>query len=373
MKKVLLRAPLLTSSGYGVHSRQIFEWLFQKKDIDLTVECLRWGMTSWMLDQNNEIVKNIMSCSKKIEPKYDISFQVQLPNEWDPSLAKVNYGITAAVETTKCAPEWINHCNKMDAIIVPSNFTKNVIKKSGIVTKKIFVIPEYYNHDILKKENDLNLNLKTKFNFLAISQLTGQTIETDRKNIINCIKWFCETFEGNQEVGLVIKTSMCKGTKIDRKLTVNYMTDLIRHVRKTNFPKIVLLHGNMKQKEIASLYKDNNIKCFISPTRGEGYGLPLVDAAASGMPVIATNWSGHLDFLPDNFLKVDYDLIDIHESKIDNKIFFKGMKWADPKEESFKKCLLEVYNDYGTHKTHAENYSIDLQKKITQRKHIFNV
>ena len=48
-KKVLLRAPLLTNSGYGVHSRQIFDWLNTRDDIELVVECLQWGRTSWIL------------------------------------------------------------------------------------------------------------------------------------------------------------------------------------------------------------------------------------------------------------------------------------------------------------------------------------
>ena len=45
MKKVLLRAPLLTNSGYGVHSRQIFEWLETRKDLQVTSQCLQWGQT----------------------------------------------------------------------------------------------------------------------------------------------------------------------------------------------------------------------------------------------------------------------------------------------------------------------------------------
>ena len=79
MKKVLLRAPLLTNSGYGVHSRQVFKWLHSKEDIDLTVECLNWGSTPWIIDTNREsgLIAKIMSCSKKVEGKYDITYQLQ--------------------------------------------------------------------------------------------------------------------------------------------------------------------------------------------------------------------------------------------------------------------------------------------------------
>ena len=92
-KKVLLRAPLLTNSGYGVHSRQVFSWLSSRKDIDLTVECLQWGRTSWLVNPSLEkgLIGKIMNHSKPhTDGKYDVSFQVQLPDEWDPNLGKKN-------------------------------------------------------------------------------------------------------------------------------------------------------------------------------------------------------------------------------------------------------------------------------------------
>ena len=82
MKRVLLRAPLLTNSGYGVHSRQIFEWLYEKKDIQLDVECLNWGQTPWLIDVNleNGLIGEIMQRSRKLTPPYDVAIQVQLPD-----------------------------------------------------------------------------------------------------------------------------------------------------------------------------------------------------------------------------------------------------------------------------------------------------
>jgi glycosyltransferase involved in cell wall biosynthesis len=372
-KKILLRAPLLTSSGYGVHCRQVFEWLYNKKDIELTVECLNWGQTPWLLNEKdlNGLVGKIMECSKKVEPPYDISFQVQLPDEWDPNLAKKNYGITAVVETTKCSKKWIEKCNKMDGVIVPSVFSKRVLEKSGILDIDVNVIPEYYNHNLLVKQdfkNDKRFDFETNFNFLIIAQLTGQNVETDRKNIFNTIKWICEEFKNNNNVGIVVKTNMGKASKIDRALTTGSIKNVAKITRKGNFPKIHLLHGNMTEKEIAYLYQHDKIKCITSPTRGEGYGLPLVDAAASGMPVIATNWSGHLDFLEDKFLPVKYDLIEIPEQKIDNRIFYKGMKWANPNEKSFKRCLRKVYENYEKYKKIAKNHSATTANKLHKAK-----
>lgn len=133
--KVLLRAPLLTNSGYGVHSRQIFEWLEQKPDIDLRVECLRWGHCPWIVSPTglDGLAGRIMNKARPFEKHetVDMSYQVQLPNEWDPTIARKNIGVSAFVETDKCNPSWIEACNRMDHIIVPSTFTKEVVEASG--------------------------------------------------------------------------------------------------------------------------------------------------------------------------------------------------------------------------------------------------
>ena len=109
-----------------------------EKNIDLTVECLKWGNTPWMLDETKSpLIKKIMDRSKTLEKPYDVTFQLQLPDEWDPSLGKYNVGLSAVVETEKCNPEWVEKCNQMDHIVVPSTFTKNVVKRSGVLMKKI--------------------------------------------------------------------------------------------------------------------------------------------------------------------------------------------------------------------------------------------
>ena len=97
-KRVLIRAPLLTISGYGVHARQIFEWAISRSDFDVYVQPLQWGVTPWLINPNSkdgivgEIMKRVVDPAK--ENKFDITFQVQLPNEWDPNLGNFNVGCT---------------------------------------------------------------------------------------------------------------------------------------------------------------------------------------------------------------------------------------------------------------------------------------
>ena len=301
---------------------------------------------------------------------YDISFQVQLPDEWDTSLARINIGVTALIETDKCNTSWYTKLDQMDHIIVPSNFTKNVIMNTfgKRFDTKVSVIPEWFNDNLQKGANlkgvsDDRYRFSTKFNLMSIGTITAGESHVDRKNLASSIAAAIETFEGQEDVGIILKVSCGKGSKSDREKCVNALKMITEKYRKSQFPKIHLVHGNMSSKQIATLYKTNSVKGYFSATRGEGYGLPLVDAAAAGIPVVATDWSGHLDFLGDDFLKVEYKLKPIPPERVDGRIFVEGTSWAEPDMTSFKDQLRDLKLNY---EKHVEK-SRTLRKKTLNR------
>ena len=369
MKKIILRAPVLTISGYGVHSRQIFRWLMTKKsEYEIYVQTLSWGNTSWMINQDmcNGLVKTIMEHTAPSQSAADISIQVQLPNEWDASIARFNIGVTAGVETDICNKEWIDSINKMDLVIVPSEHVKSTFERSGSVQKKIIVIPEAFIDSILEENHsdlDKLSSIDTDFNFLIYGQLTGNRDSTDRKNTYKTLKWLCETFKKDKDVGIIIKTNSARNSAFDRSITKDTIKKTLSQIRggSTDFPPVYFLHGFMKDSEVSSLYRHPKIKALVSLTRGEGYGLPILEAAASNLPVIATNWSGHLDFMNrGKFLPVDYDLVNVDSSKIDNSIFMEGSKWAEPREISAKKVLKK----FRTMPESPKEWAVELGKNI---------
>lgn len=372
MKKVLLRAPVLTQSGYGVHARQIARWLMSRSDVKLEIQALSWGDTPWIVNGNahDGFAGKLMELTTDPEGKrYDATVQLQLPNEWDVKFSDTNIGVTAGVETDRCPQEWIAACNKMTRVVVPSRHAKDCLTSSGRVEREVVIVPESYSEAIgLKTPTAVDeFKFSTPFNFLIFGQVTGNNPENDRKNMFYAVKWLCEVFKSDPEVGIVIKTNVGRNTTIDRKIVKQTFETLLKEVRKNLLPKVHLLHGEMSDAEVSSLYRHGQIKALVAPTRGEGYGLPLLEATIAGLPVIATKWSGHLDFMGQGkYIDLDYRLQEVHPSRVDDKIFVRGSKWAQPLEEDFKKKVKKFRESPSTPREWASELSQKLSKSLSQ-------
>ena len=129
MKKfMLICAPVTSRSGYGDHARDLVTSFIEHDKYDIKIADVRWGdCPRNALDLNNEIHKKINDCiiipNKPLEKQPDVYVDIRIPNEFQ-QVGKVNIGITAGIETTIVSAAWIDGCNKMDLIIVPSEHSK---------------------------------------------------------------------------------------------------------------------------------------------------------------------------------------------------------------------------------------------------------
>ena len=129
MKKVIVKGPALSQSGYGEHTRFVLRSLRSRPDLfDVYFININWGQTSWISEDSEERRWLDFLLGKTIQyaqqgGKFDISLQVTVPNEFEP-MASINIGVTAGVETTKIAPQWVEKSMNMDKIIVVSEHAK---------------------------------------------------------------------------------------------------------------------------------------------------------------------------------------------------------------------------------------------------------
>ena len=394
IKKVVLKGPVLTNSGYGVHCRQVFKALIARENIDLYVIPTEWGNSSWILDSkfNNGIIENILKHAKKPQQNvlFDESFQVLLPDEWT-NIAIKNIGITAGFEADIVKSSWIDCVNEMDYVIVPSEFTRNAFVKTSKenninILKEIKVINEWYYDEFDKLEENILenedfdrkilQNLEYDKNILIMAQITSNSAISDRKNIIKTIE-DAVTFVNDKDIGVVLKINAGKYANSE-KAKIEFL--LKEEIGKEKLKKVSLIFGSLSIKELYMLYKSEKISCMLTGTRAEGWGLPLVESAACGLPIIATNYSSYKEFLEDDFLGIDYDLINFCHDKrfvdvntmpkwaeydsgdMQNKLeyFFKNKQKHDEIAECRQKIIKQKYNS-----TAIINNYIDFFKNIS--------
>ena len=133
---VVVQGPVATRSGYGDHSRDLVRSLISLDKYDIRIVSMRWGNTPMNgLNPNNESDKQIIDrIGLPVDRTPDVFMQITVPNEFERK-GTYNIGISAGIETTVCPIDWIHGCNKMDLIIVPSEFSKDVLVKTSYVEK----------------------------------------------------------------------------------------------------------------------------------------------------------------------------------------------------------------------------------------------
>ena len=369
-KKVLVRGPALSQSGYGEHTRFVLRALRrQEEHLDIHVATTAWGETGWLAIDDEErqwLDDGIAAAADHIKAQlpYDISVQVTIPNEWE-RMAPINIGVTAGIECTKVSPVWLEKANQMDKVITISKHSAEGFKNTSYegtnsatgqpMTLACTTPVEVVGYPVKATQGFESpiLELDYDFNYLAIAQWGP------RKNLHNLVQWFIEE-NIDQEVGLVLKTSLKNNSVVDREHTEAVVSSILASYPERKC-KVYLLHGDMTEEEIHSLYVHPKIKVMLSLTHGEGFGLPLFEAAYSGMPIIAPGWSGQCDFLytpfesktkkskpkmKAQFAEVDYTIGPVPDEAVWQGVIEKDTMWAFPSEGSFKMRLRQVRKNY---------------------------
>ena len=376
-KKIFVKAPVLSQSGYGEQSRFALRALKSREDIfDIYIQPIPWGKTGWIWEETelrNWMDQRITMTQVALQQKQltpDISLQITIPNEFE-RLCPVNIAYTAGIETTKCSPQWLPKCNEMDKILVVSNHSKTSIADTVATAKNNQTGEEmpyrcekpvevvWENTERKDPEEREGIDLDFDQNFLIVSQLGV------RKNFENSICWFVEEFI-DKEVGLIVKTNFSGNSISDFVHVDKHLKSLLDRYPDRKC-KVYLLHGDLTPGQMTWLYRNPSIVSLINISHGEGFGLPIYEAAREGLPIITIGWSGQLDILNHNgkdyFQSVDYTLRPVQPQAHWKGVIEPESMWAFADQGSFKMILRKTLKKLDQ----AKETALELQTLVNDK------
>jgi hypothetical protein len=307
--------------------------------------------------------------NQQLPKQPDVWMQITVPNEFQP-VGKYNIGVTAGIETTLCDADWVEGVNRMNLTLVSSEHAKSVFKNSrfekrnsqtqqveGIVELKapievLFEGADLNKYKIIDLPSDSQIlevlnEIPESFCYLFVGHWIKGDQGEDRKDISGLIKTFLETFKGQKvRPALIVKTSSATSSIMDRESIL----DKIRIIEEQvggDLPSIYLLHGDLLDEEVNELYNHPKVKAFVSFTKGEGFGRPLLEASLIAKPVIASNWSGHTDFLSNDMsILLPGEVKPIHPSAVVERMLLAESGWFTVNYKKASGVLVDVYKNY---------------------------
>lgn len=362
--------------GYPANARDkvkaIIELYKDKWDIKI-ISCNWGGLAHNFINDNIEEwgwLNEYILPNSQLNYKPDIMVWITIPPEAN-IVGKWNCLFTAGIETTQCTPQFLEGVNRMDLTIVPSNHAKKIFVDSKYtktnkqtnqpegtleLNKPIEVIFEGVNLNTYfcknpKEVKSINLDeIEEDFAYLYLGHYidtNGAPIGEDRKNVPLLIKCFLETFKNKKnKPALILKTQINSVSYTDRDEIIKRIKQIKNTVNSTDLPNIYLLHGDFTDQKINDLYSHSKVKAMISLTKGEGFGRPLLEFSLQRKPIIASGWSGQIDFLNKDFCcLIPGQLTQVHPAAANDWIM-KEAKWFSPDLGQIGHYLTDVFENY---------------------------
>ena len=383
----VIQGPVASRSGYGDHTFQIATALINSNKFDVKIVPMRWGVcpNTMLDDESRPMVKEIKSrIVTQITSQPELFIQVSIPNEFRP-VGKFNVGVTAGIESTIPKAEWVEGLNRMNLVVVPSNFSKEVFVKAAYekkhengmnekvsLNKPIEVAFEGIDTSVYKKtsepvqEIDVALeSIPEDFCYLFVGHWIQGDLGADRKDVGMLVKVFSEVFKNRKnKPALVLKTSGATFSKMDKTEILKKIND-IREPMSGDLPNVYLIHGELTPTELNRLYNHPKMKVHVNFTHGEGFGRPLLEATMSGKPLLASNWSGHLDFLPQELSNLLPGSLAAVPPSACNDWLIKEAQWFNVNYSIAAQKLEDMYENYIKYVPNAEKLRQQNSEKFT--------
>jgi glycosyltransferase involved in cell wall biosynthesis len=266
--------------------------------------------------------------------------------------ARLRIGRTT-FETDSLPPGWRERCNAMDHVWVPSHFNREMFARAGVDEHRLRVMPEGLDTRRFRPQlKPLPIPQRRGFNFLSVFDWI------DRKGGDVLLRAFLDAFGADDDVALILKVHKFDEPDADLEARLLDFIERAAGVPLDRTPCVILLRGLLPARDMPRLYASAD--AFVLPSRGEGWGRPYMEAAASGLPVLATRWSGQVDFLNDgnSYLIEVEGLVDVPNDS-DREIYM-GQRWAEPSVEHLSQLMRRVASHRGEARARGEQARRDM-------------
>ena len=289
-----------------------------KEGIDVTYRCIHGEEP---LDRDDPLI-TVLRNKEVDENKPEIIYGSVIDFLKSNGKYKIGYTMT---EVSGISHEWAEICNtKVQEIWLPTQFNIFAFLNSGVKTP-IYKIPLGINNKIFHPF-EKSFRYSEKFTFLSLFQWSL------RKGPDLLLKAFNKAFEKNNDVVLVIKTT---------SYTFESLKEEIGKYSKYLNSKIIIDNRRLPEYLLGDIYRAAD--CFVFPTRAEGWGMPILEAMACGLPTIATGWGCQTEFFnkENGAYPLRFKLKKLNKS---TKIY-KNHCWAEPSLEHLVHLMRYIYEN----------------------------
>lgn len=308
-----------------------------------------WGDLVEEVDCDNQ--DELWAAVKRSEPEdINISF-VSMPIHEHYQGTNIQW---AVFESTRVPPTVMGTMLAADQVWVPSAWGRDTLIANGAAPEQCHVVPEGVNPEQYYPA-------AVQISSPILSYLITGKYEL-RKSIIETVFAFHQEFGNDPDVELVVKTNHF----VNQEAKYNELATWVESMGMTN---VRVLWGPISEPDMIDLYQQSHV--FVLPSKGEGWGLPLIEAAAVGLPIITTMYSGQTEFLQhieSSVVPVEFDLASIGCAEY--KFFYPTAdgdwgQWAQPRIDSVRQALRQVRDNYPALKTHAAVNGKTIRKKFS--------
>jgi glycosyltransferase involved in cell wall biosynthesis len=268
----------------------------------------------------------------------DVVFTFEHPGVYKYIEGRLKTGLLT-YESTVAPPHWVELVNRhLDLLLVPSTFCRDIFEAGGVPADKIEVLPYGFHPDVFTPDGPtmpLPDTAAAGWRFLAVA------CPHKRKNLETVLEAYRSAFSPSDDVSLTVKLSYLPGAKT-RPFEYRQLQETLHAFSDDPAtPRLAVITDYLSEPDMAALYR--GASCLVSATRGEGFGMVYLEAAACGLPIIVTGWSGHLDFLSaDNARLVAYELRPAAEIQYDCQS--PDARIAEPDADDLAAKMRESYD-----------------------------